>query len=344
MGTLLCTFNVNNLFARYRFDEKFPGDLSGKSTVNSPGWGYLPTYNLKNWELWDAADRELAVRAITQDGHVLPDILCLIEVENMLALRKFNEDATLLKKAYKHALLIDSHDMRQIDVALLTNKEILDVRTHMDDPDPGEPGQFIFSRDCLEIELALDGAGSRSLTLFLNHLKSQFGTGDKAKAQSDARRRRQAQYVDQLVHQRFPGSKFMTEWFAVLGDFNAPASSNSLEPLVQDHDLKDVVARIPAAEQRWTEWYRGENSVSQLDYIMVSPALDAATSGQLPVIERRGIGYKSKYKKGGYGPAKTHFQDGGTPIDLDFQFPRFAGVDEQHDASDHCPVFFELPA
>ncbi len=344
MSTLLCTFNVNNLFARYRFEQKYPGDISGKSTVNAPGWGYLPTYSLKNWELWDAADREMAVRAITQDGQVLPDILCLIEVENMLALRKFNEDSTLLNKAYKHALLIDSHDMRQIDVALLSNKEILDVRTHMDDPDPAQRGEFIFSRDCLEIELALNGPGSRTLTLFLNHLKSQFGKGEHEKALADTRRKRQAQYVDEIVHRRFPGQKFMTEWFAVLGDFNAPASSDTLEPLVSDHDLKDVVARIPAPEQRWTEWYRGGNTVSQLDYIMVSPALDAATQGQFPTIERRGIGFKSKHKDGTFGPTITHFHDGGAPVDLDFQFARFDGINDKHDASDHCPVFFELPS
>jgi hypothetical protein len=40
----LTTFNVNNLFLRYKFGRSFPGDLSGKSMTDAPGLGYLPLY------------------------------------------------------------------------------------------------------------------------------------------------------------------------------------------------------------------------------------------------------------------------------------------------------------
>lgn len=345
MSTLLCTFNVNNLFARYKFGKTFPGDISGKSRIEDPTRGYLPVHNLSNWELFNQAQRELAAKAITRDGSVLPDILCLIEVESMLALRKFNEDKSLLKGAYKYALLIDSRDFRQIDVAILSNKQIVNVRSHVDDWDDNQR-EFVFSRDCLEVEINLCDSGSHKLTLFLNHLKSKFGESDTDKLAAAEYRRRQAQYIHKLIDQRFQGSAFKSELFAVIGDLNDQPESDPVKPLTQQAGLTDVLTRIPLKEQRWTEWYRSENSVSQLDYILMSPALDSATAGVMPEIERRGIGYKSKLQSGGFGPRKSHFYafDGDpNPVAIDFQFDRFVGVDIQNAASDHCPVFLQIP-
>jgi hypothetical protein len=45
MAVTLCTFNVNNLYVRYRFGETFPGDASRKSAVTNAEEGYLPMYN-----------------------------------------------------------------------------------------------------------------------------------------------------------------------------------------------------------------------------------------------------------------------------------------------------------
>jgi len=344
MSTLLCVFNVNNLFARYKFGKTFPGDMSGKSRVEDPGRGYLPVYSLGNWEIFNEAQRKLAVEAITRRQTVIPDILCLVEVESMLALRKFNEDPHLLKKAYKYALLIDSRDFRQIDVAVLSNRPILNTRSHVDDRDPDNPDEFVFSRDCLEVEFALNG--SEKLTVFLNHLKSKFATDDAEKAAAAERRKKQAGYVKDLVEQRFPGPAFHTGLFAVTGDLNDQPESDPVKPLTEDAGLVDLLARIPNKEDRWTEWYRSENSVSQIDYILMSPALDARTAGTQPIIERRGVGFKSKWQSGGFGPRKSHFhafEGDPNPVDIDFQFPRFAGVDHQNWASDHCPIFLEIP-
>jgi hypothetical protein len=40
----LTFFNANNLFLRYQFGRTFPGDISRKSTVTSPRWGFVPQY------------------------------------------------------------------------------------------------------------------------------------------------------------------------------------------------------------------------------------------------------------------------------------------------------------
>ena len=64
------------------------------------------------------------------------------------------------------------------------------------------------------------------------------------------------------------------------------------------------------------------------------------------MIERRGISFSRILQDGGIGPKLTHFQrvDGDpNPVDLDFRFERFPGVSPADYASDHCPVFLELP-
>ncbi|MEW6088088.1 MAG: hypothetical protein AB1498_07265 [bacterium] len=74
--------------------------------------------------------------------------------------------------------------------------------------------------------------------------------------------------------------------------------------------------------------------MSQLDYILLSPALSKKSRG-LPIIERRGL---SSQKKKSYLalPGDKKGQE------IDFSFERFKGVTCEIDASDHCPVFFTL--
>jgi len=91
MATTLCTFNANNLFVRYRFEQTFPGDMSGKSAVNEPSLGYLPMYDPDMFDLFNPLQRDLTARALSQDGGGLPDILCLQEIESLIALRAFND-------------------------------------------------------------------------------------------------------------------------------------------------------------------------------------------------------------------------------------------------------------
>lgn len=43
-------------------------------------------YDPDLFELFNPIQRELAARAITRDGAIVPDILCLQEVESLIAL------------------------------------------------------------------------------------------------------------------------------------------------------------------------------------------------------------------------------------------------------------------
>jgi endonuclease/exonuclease/phosphatase family metal-dependent hydrolase len=272
----------------------------------------------------------------------------------LIALRTFNEKH--LGSHYKYALLVDSRDFRQIDVAVLTNLEVLGFRSHVDDldPTPDDPARpYLFSRDCLEIELALPG--NRRLTVFINHLKSKFidpkkaNTLAKKKAQrkkDDTYRGRQADRVIALLHERFPGNAFNSELFAVVGDLNDEPGSKPLKKLYQQEGVEDALERITSEEDRWTHWFRSENSVSHIDAMLLSPALAAQTAGVAPVIERRGISFSRILQDGGIGPKLSHYQrvdDDPNPIDVDFRFTRFATVDAELYASDHCPVFLDIP-
>ena len=89
--TTLCTFNANNLFVRYRFGQTFPGDMSGKSAVTEPSLGYLPMYDPDMFDLFNPLQRDLTAKALKRGGTRLPEVLCLQEIESLIALRAFNE-------------------------------------------------------------------------------------------------------------------------------------------------------------------------------------------------------------------------------------------------------------
>ncbi len=327
----ICSFNVENLYLRYDFTPMPPGirtkEIPEEDFVK--GVGYLPAnyLNKKDYTLYRDSARELTALALTRGNAGFPEICCLCEVESMQALRAFNKK--YLKEHYPYCLLIDSHDMRLIDLAILSIHPITGIVSHLDEKD--DRGSFLFSRDCLEVSFNI---GGKPLTLFANHLKSKYAEDEAIQARGNAKRKSQAVRVAQVLRERFPGNAYKSGRFVALGDFNDSPDSEFVAPLVKDAGLENVIERLEAGE-RWTHWWAGKNRVSQLDYILLSPALSKSCAGK-PVIERRGV--STKIKKKSYfnlpGDAK------GSAVD--FTFPRFPGVTEAVDASDHCPVFFDL--
>jgi endonuclease/exonuclease/phosphatase family metal-dependent hydrolase len=332
--------------------------MSAKSAITAAdiNLGYIPEKKFGkclsgDFVIWDPMRRDLACQALTEpDGH-LPDILCLQEVENMDALRKFNEDH--LGHFYQYHLLIDGRDPRNIDVAVLSRFPITRVRSHLDEVNG--TGSSIFSRDCLEVTVALDTG--EELTLFVNHLKSKFvDTRNKATAdmklaalKSHRQRLAQAAKVANYVEERFKG-QHGTALYAVIGDFNDTEESPWVAPLLQSPLLVDVVAQTRPVNDRWTYYWCAQGRVQQIDHVLASKALAARVT--MTHIERTGLAYRALNRAGETLPKEvtvTHFEDDGvTPkpsiVTADekvpFGFGRYAPIFENvgNNISDHCPV------
>lgn len=201
------------------------------------------------------------------------DVLCAIEVEDRGTLAAFNSQLLGTKK-FRYSMVIDGNDPRGIDVGVLSKFEIVRIVTHIFDR---HASGYVFSRDCLEIELRLpDG---RPLFFLCNHFKSQ-GYGDTAS--SNAKRLRQARRVVEILG-KFDLAKDLV---VVAGDLNDKPGSAPLAPLLAVPNLFDVLAlQFPDAADRWT--YQYGSQLNQLDYLLVSKPLK--TGFKTAAVERRGI-------------------------------------------------------
>jgi endonuclease/exonuclease/phosphatase family metal-dependent hydrolase len=363
----LSTFNANNFFLRYKFTRNYPGSRSQSSLIEASeaAMGYLSGTAFgrytKRYIVWDAQRRSLAARALKEPDGMLPDILCFQEVENIHAIRIFNQ--RYLDNYYPYSLLIDAYDPRNIDVGLLSKFPINEIRSHIDAVD--NRGERIFSRDCLEAEVRLPD--SSTLTLFLNHLKSKLVMRNRGESdaeynarvlQSHRRRLDQARKVAEYVDERFRGQHEQA-LYAVIGDFNDTAFSPWIAPLINSPLLTDVLSAHRPTNDRWTYYWRGAGRVSQIDFILSSQelanrvrAMAMSDSSKKPHIERRGLAYRELNTSGDVLPKKVtlvHFEtDPVTPLPNNFppnekvyfRHSRYPEVMEDWRAniSDHCPV------
>ncbi len=362
----LATFNANNFFLRYKFSKTYPGDMSKKSLVEASEaatMGYIPEkafgkYLPNNFIIWEPERRKIAVKALKEPDGQLPDILCLQEVENMDAIRAFNEN--YLKSYYQYSLLIDGYDPRNIDVGVLSTFPIKDIRSHIDET---KNGKRIFSRDCLEVTFILHGG--EKLTLFVNHLKSKLVIKKKNESnakyhvrisESHGQRKLQAKTVSEQIEDRFKG-EHDSALYAVVGDFNDTPYSPYIKPLIESPYLSNVIQEYRAEDDAWTYFWRDKNRVSQIDFILVSKALAQRIKKEVqndekkkPHIERRGLSYKAG-KSGNILPATLiHFEEdpvtsqpGSTAPEkskLPFDHKRFKEIEKdwKNNISDHCPV------
>jgi len=244
----IATFNVENLFARYRFKDR---SIDVEQAVRD-GWDPLEVA----FDLMSPAAKAITGKAIRATR---ADVIALQEVETLATLRRFRSEFLGGSRAFPHAFLVEGNDdNRLIDVAVLSRHPIVHGRSwaHLRDG-VGE----VFSRDCLEVDVLVDGT---RLTLFVQHYKSMVG-GRGATAE---KRRRQVDATLQIVGERF-GARAGDAPFVVLGDFNDYMASDregdpAIGALVGWDQVENVVQRLPEPE-RWTHYYRGGNDYKQLD-------------------------------------------------------------------------------
>jgi len=318
MKVTITTFNVENLFNRYRLlDEPWEGRKYEKM-VQAIG---LVSIASREGDLVSYSTTEIqrnnTAQAVLDSA---PDILAVQEVENLYTLRLFNAD--YLDDYFDRMILVDGNDPRGIDVGLMLRDgfpgRITGVRTHIDEPlDPAKPVKrgsngfgylaygAVFSRDCLEVDVEVNG---KVLTLLVNHFKAQDG-----EASSVQRRKKQAARVKDLAAAAQEPNRFPI----VLGDLNVDhhrVKDGSLDPLLKNN----AVLADPFPKEEWTHYYASGKKVSRLDYILPDKRL--AVAGKQ--IVRKGLTTKAR-----------KFYDG----------ERYPTVGQEHtEASDHCPTSVTL--
>lgn len=267
------------------------------------------------------------------------------------------ERATL----YSYLRVIEGNDKRGIDVGVLSRRPLLRVtshahwtyrdldlwtndlasaiegeRRHRDDlPSRGNAGDRIFRRDCLEIDI--DIGGGKVLTLFVCHFKAN----PPHREATYPIRLAEAKAVRRIVETRFGRDAPAAAW-AICGDLNDYAeidgdttmpdlvtgqpTRSALAPLLDAADghppfAHDVSRLIADPRQRWTTYFPRDDVYSQLDHILLSPALWRANQDKVPVIGRAGQPYRAARYTGPRHPR------------VGFDRPK---------ASDHCPLVIDL--
>ena len=311
----IATFNVENLFSRYRFAQ-------GVDPQQAAATGF--TSEALRHRIACPEEKHLTGQLITLLG---ADILALQEVEGMATLKRFRDLYLGGRTAYPHVLALEGNDTRGIEVGLLSRHAIVHVRSwqHLWDQEADLP---LFSRDCLEVDVQVPQLGV--ITLFINHFKSmRDDSGDGGRARTRAVRVRQCQAVIDIVRARFGPHPGQYPW-AILGDFNDylahdEQGRSGIEELVLWPELQNVVARLPA-DERWTHFFRGRAdrglapTYQQLDYLLLSQRL-ARLNPLPPHIERRGQ------------PGRASRHSGS----------RLEGVGlDRPKASDHCPIAMDF--
>jgi endonuclease/exonuclease/phosphatase family metal-dependent hydrolase len=301
-------FNVENLFTRYAFAQPDAEGLPYDRQVIAVGVTAIER------GAGSAGEGNVALAGMQRDNtarvilDMEPDVLGVAEVENIEALRIFNQQ--YLSHYFDRIFLVGGNDGRGIDVGIMVRKgfdaKVLGLRTHAHETlehgrsvewgvvgDETGPTYLaknaLFSRDCLELDLLVNG---RVVTFMANHFKSQAKGSRRDPMSSDEWRLRQATRVAELVRDATSAGKVPI----VFGDLNVDISHSqrgqTIAPLMQC-GLLDAYANLSPSES-WTHYFMIAQEVSRLDYILHPPSLQVVKRH----INHRGISLKCKQYRG----------------------------------------------
>ncbi len=208
------------------------------------------------------------------------DIVGVVEAENRFALKRF-ADAGLVETGqvrYPHVMVIDGNDERGINVGVLSAPDfpLVGQYSHVDD---AAGGRRVFSRDCAEYHFHTPA--QHRIVLLVNHFKSK---GYGVRAVSEGIRRQQATRVAEIYRGLIDAG---TDRVVVVGDLNDTPDSEALAPLLHDTDLCDISTHPSFDDAGRPGTYGYCTARNKLDYILLSPALFAVTTGG--GIFRRGV-------------------------------------------------------
>lgn len=263
------SYNVENLFeqvGKHIPDPVNPGHLKKVSDARpKPEW------------------------AMREEGRIILeqklDVVTVVEVEDIAALRDFNE--RFLNGLY-NVYLIEGNDERGIDISFLVKKDLpfqVEQRSHKGetwvDPVLGGGPKLLFSRDLTSLIFRAPGRAEPLLILFGTHYKSKRDR-DPRDPESKIIRAAQVQRTAEIV-KRYQAEFGPQVPIMLDGDFNGAVDKETLyRPLFEAAGLTDSfdVLPNPASEKdRITHSYHprgGGPQYSQLDAVLVSKNLRGA--------------------------------------------------------------------
>ncbi|MCW2306981.1 endonuclease/exonuclease/phosphatase family protein [Rhodobium gokarnense] len=348
MPVRIATFNVENLLSRFSFEQELDA-LRREGALNlleiPDKQTFIDLEMARRVVMTDDARQSTALAI--RDTHA--DIVCLQEVESLKVLRDFEKFYLhhLANLDYPWKRLIEGNDARGIDVAALAKRDYpIMARSHAGltfddlgvyDHDLNLAGinrsDRVFRRDCLELDTRVDG---RPLTIYVCHFKSMgfrrepgipYGTNDPRDITMPIRWA-EATAVRRIIEDRFGKDGAARANWVICGDLNDhvykegnKVSPTGVDPLLNGGFSVNLIERLQPGE-RWTHYYPKDNHRTQLDYILVSPALAAANPDAKPEIVRSGM------------PFRVPGTDGIA------RYPRTGWARPK--ASDHCPMAVTL--
>ena len=163
-----------------------------------------------------------------------PAIVGLSEVENKQVIVDLIKDKSLSSTNYG-IIHYESPDRRGIDVAMIYNKEIFDIKNTIsyellifDDED----GDRIYTRDQLVVSGELEG---ELIHLIVNHWPSRSGGEAKSKSKREAAARLNKKIIDS-IHKMDKHAKIIT-----MGDFNDNPTNYSIREIIGAKKNKEDV-------------------------------------------------------------------------------------------------------
>jgi endonuclease/exonuclease/phosphatase family metal-dependent hydrolase len=366
MRLRIATFNIENLAARQSFQlRRRPEMQMALSLFDVQDPEARETVQRSVAITLEDDKRELTALSIAETR---ADLLILQEVDNLGVLQPFfaNYVHRLSDHRYGHFRLVDGNDPRGIDVAfaarldLFQEKRQVKARSHHErtfedlqvfTPELEQfgikPTDLLFNRDCLEVTLDF---GHAELVLFICHFKA-ISDREDGRHLTRPLRQAEARAVRRIVQERFADGWREANWI-VAGDLNdfvemirpggvvEPALPSGLDPLFEDFAVNPVAALPP--NERWTFYYcppgqgdtRPEEQHTQLDYLLLSPALARANPEPKIELLRRGLPYRV--------PLDPSHPDR-TIGYLATRGDRYPGIGfDRPKASDHSPLVMEL--
>jgi endonuclease/exonuclease/phosphatase family metal-dependent hydrolase len=198
------------------------------------------------------------------------DVIAFQEMGDESQLAELQRDLARDGLDYPHSAWLAASDAER-HVALLSKVPFVRIARHGEVAVRYLGTEDHVKRGVLEVVVS---AGGEEITLFVIHLKSRF-TEHRDDPGSAIQRAAEAVAIRDLVLGRFPDP--VSARFMIAGDFNDTRDARPLRAMMKRGDT--TIARIlPAADDRgdaWTHRYRRKESYSRVDFILVSPGLEA---------------------------------------------------------------------